>query len=157
MNFQRVCYHGSMILSVGILSFTCMVRHPLKRIKIILKIPSTLTTMLSDPEGSRPAKRQKTAENPPSPSTHRKDATFWFEDGNVVLVSNQRTEFRVHLGVLSFNADFFRDMAGLAVPDKEERGYTTIEVADSTQDLTHFLHALYTRSLVFTVFLRFQK
>ncbi|PBK95785.1 hypothetical protein ARMGADRAFT_1010705 [Armillaria gallica] len=102
--------------------------------------------MLSDPGELRPAKRQKTSANASPTSTHRKDATFWFEDGNIVLISNQGTEFRVHLGVLAFNAEFFRDMSGLAVPDEEERGYTTIEVADSTQDLTHFLHALYTRS-----------
>lgn len=109
--------------------------------------------MLSDPGESRPAKRQKTSANASPTSTHRKDVTFWFEDGNIVLISNQGTEFRVHLGVLAFNAEFFRDMSGLAVPDEEERGYTTIEVADSTQDLIHFLHALYTRSSVFIVFL----
>ncbi|KAK0492220.1 hypothetical protein EDD18DRAFT_1465425 [Armillaria luteobubalina] len=103
--------------------------------------------MSSDTGVSRSAKRQKTLGNASPPSTHKKDATFWFEDGNIVLISNEGTEFRVHLGVLSFNAEFFRDMSGVALPDEEERGYTTIEAADSTQDLIHFLHALYTRSL----------
>ncbi|KAK0185647.1 hypothetical protein F5146DRAFT_1070870 [Armillaria mellea] len=87
---------------------------------------------------SRPAKRQKTSSDEPSTSLFEKDASFWFEDGSIILISNQRTGFRVHLSVLSLNAEFFRDMSGLAT--------TMIDLEDSTQDLTHFLHALYTRS-----------
>ncbi len=95
---------------------------------------------------SRPAKRQKTSSDEPSTSSFERDASFWFEDGSIILISNQRTGFRVHLGVLSLNAEFFRDMSGLGVPDA--KGDTMIDLEDSTQDLTHFLHALYTRSSV---------
>ncbi|KAK0430746.1 hypothetical protein EV421DRAFT_2041652 [Armillaria borealis] len=93
---------------------------------------------------SRPAKRQKTSSDESSTSSFERDASFWFEDGSIILISNQRTGFCVHLGVLSLNAEFFRDMSGLAVPDA--KGDTMIDLEDSTQDLTHFLHALYTRS-----------
>ncbi|KAK0449529.1 hypothetical protein EV421DRAFT_1425229 [Armillaria borealis] len=94
---------------------------------------------------SRPPKRQKTSSDEPSnTSSFERDASFWFEDGSIILISNQRTGFRVHLGVLSLNAEFFRDMSGLAVPDA--KGDTMIDLEDSTQDLTHFLHVLYTRS-----------
>ncbi|KAK0222207.1 hypothetical protein IW262DRAFT_1460509 [Armillaria fumosa] len=93
---------------------------------------------------SHPAKRQKTSSDEPSTSLFEKDASFWFEDGSIILISNQRTGFRVHLSVLSLNAEFFRDMSGLAVPDA--KGDAMIDLGDSTQDFTHFLHALYTRS-----------
>lgn len=101
----------------------------------------------SDPV-PRPAKRQRTSENDPDAPSYEKDTSFWFEDGNIVLVSAQGTGFRVHLGILSLNAEFFRDMSGLALPDRGEGGFTLLHVTDSTRDLSHFLHAFYTRASV---------
>ncbi|PBK67186.1 hypothetical protein ARMSODRAFT_321721 [Armillaria solidipes] len=66
---------------------------------------------------SRPPKRQKTSSDEPSTtSSFERDASFWFEDGSIILISNQRTGFRVHLGVLPLNGEFFCDVSGLAVP-----------------------------------------
>ncbi|KAK0487048.1 hypothetical protein IW261DRAFT_587044 [Armillaria novae-zelandiae] len=45
-----------------------------------------------------------------------KTRLFGFEDGSIVLISDQRTGFRVHLNVLSLNAEYFRDVSGLAQP-----------------------------------------
>ncbi|KAK0503604.1 hypothetical protein EDD18DRAFT_1275169 [Armillaria luteobubalina] len=102
---------------------------------------------------SRPAKRLKTSSDEPSTSLFEKDASFWFEDGSIILIGNQRTAFRVHLGVLSLNADLFRDMSGLAIPDA--KGDTMLDLGDSTQDLTHFPNALYTRSSVAPILMYF--
>ncbi|SJL15252.1 uncharacterized protein ARMOST_18740 [Armillaria ostoyae] len=103
----------------------------------------------SDP-APRPAKRQRTSENDPDAPSYEKDISFWFEDGNIVLVSAQGTGFRVHLGILSLNAEFFCDMSGLALPDRGEGGFTLLHVTDSTRDLSHFLHAFYTRAYFYT-------
>ncbi|KAK0474093.1 hypothetical protein IW261DRAFT_1501123 [Armillaria novae-zelandiae] len=65
-----------------------------------------------------------------------------FEDGSIVLINDQRTAFRVHLRVLSLNAEYFRDMSGLAqaVPP-DAKGDTMIDLGGFNDPLSpRFVH-----------------
>ncbi|KAK0474104.1 hypothetical protein IW261DRAFT_1610716 [Armillaria novae-zelandiae] len=67
-----------------------------------------------------------------------------FEDGSIVLINDQRTAFRVHLRVLSLNAEYFRDMSGLAqaVPP-DAKGDTMIDLGGFNDPLSpRFVHPL---------------
>ncbi|KAG7444120.1 uncharacterized protein BT62DRAFT_934292 [Guyanagaster necrorhizus] len=96
----------------------------------------------SDDSSPRPAKRPKISKK----DFPEKDGALWLDDGNIVLISAQGVGFRVHLSVLSMNVVGFRDMFGAVDHSDEKEKYTTRTLKDSTQDLRHFLHALYTRT-----------
>ncbi|PBK67192.1 hypothetical protein ARMSODRAFT_1086167 [Armillaria solidipes] len=93
------------------------------------------TTTLTD-SSPQPAEREESGS----------DGSFWFEDGNIILINAQRAGFRVHLDVLSMNADFFRDTSGMTLLQERGTEYYLLRVTDSTKDLMHFFHALYTRA-----------
>ena len=74
----------------------------------------------------------------------KRDEEFWFEDGNIVLVAGE-THFRVYKGPLRHHSLVFRDMLGLPQPeiaDCYSPEYAVVNVADSPEDLRHFLRVL---------------
>ncbi|KAF9017270.1 hypothetical protein BDZ89DRAFT_993969, partial [Hymenopellis radicata] len=98
---------------------------------------------------SRPAKRARPNSAEPE-HTFTGSPDFWFEDGNIILISAGDSEgpskigFRVHLGFLARHSEFFDDMFKLAKPSASDgRACTNLPVTDSAEDLDHFLHAVY--------------
>lgn len=62
----------------------------------------------------RRASQEPSADLPPAVrSGLQKSATFWLDDGNVVLQTST-TQFRVHKSVLKMHSTFFEDMFTLA-------------------------------------------
>ena len=74
----------------------------------------------------------------------QQDESFWFEDGNVVVVT-QQIVFRVHRGVLSRHSETFSGLFTLPRPTAAEEfdGCPVVRVTDSSYDFKHLLHALY--------------
>ncbi|KAH8101867.1 hypothetical protein BXZ70DRAFT_1017995 [Cristinia sonorae] len=80
---------------------------------------------------ARPSKRPRSEADDQSPETadngpicatssgFRSRGDIWFEDGNVVLVAQDGTGFRVHQSILAANSDIFRDM--FTIPQPEDR------------------------------------
>ncbi|RPD76886.1 hypothetical protein L226DRAFT_459128, partial [Lentinus tigrinus ALCF2SS1-7] len=79
----------------------------------------------------------------------RKDEEVWFEDGNLILAT-ATVQFRVYRGLLVRHSLVFKDMLSLPQPPDSDAlpkctqcvPVITIPVADSPQDLRHFLKAL---------------
>ncbi|KAF8884943.1 hypothetical protein CPB85DRAFT_1258630 [Mucidula mucida] len=96
---------------------------------------------------STPAKRARTKSAEPE-HTFNGSSDFWFEDGNVILISAgegpSKIGFKVHLGFLARHSEFFDDMFRLALPSaSDRRACTNLPVTDSAEDLNYFLHAVY--------------
>ncbi|KAI0720087.1 hypothetical protein C8T65DRAFT_693031 [Cerioporus squamosus] len=96
-----------------------------------------------------PAKRPRTDQITRGGSEPQQDASFWSEDGNVVVVA-QQTAFRVRRGVLrvSRHSETFSGLFALPRPidgTSEEMidGCPANRVTDSSHDFKHLLHALY--------------
>lgn len=70
--------------------------------------------------------------------------TWWFDDGNVVLIADD-TLFRVHRGVLSHHSVVFRDMFMIPQPEEFEQmeGCPVVHLSDSPRELGVLLGALY--------------
>ena len=82
--------------------------------------------------------------------------SLWFEDGNVVIVSEE-SGFRVHKGVLSRHSavfvkilehpndsDALADELGLVIDaDHKIEGSVVVHVSDSTHDFGHLLRIFY--------------
>ena len=74
------------------------------------------------------------------------DQEAWFWDGNIDIVAGS-IRFRVHRSVLSAHSELFHDM--LSIPQPESKGAQAqdtcpvVEVADTADDMRHFLLALY--------------
>ncbi|KAI0355262.1 hypothetical protein OH77DRAFT_1403873 [Trametes cingulata] len=83
---------------------------------------------------------------PPERST-----TFWFNDGNVVLIADNSVAFRVHRGVLSRNSSVFCDLFELPQPDGGELmdECPIVHVSDSPLELSRLLQAIYDGARVF--------
>ena len=73
-----------------------------------------------------------------------KDATFWFGDGNVVLIACD-VEFRVYQGLLAAHSPVFKvlfDEKARRTPASSQPGSCiTVRVEDSSDDLRHILNA----------------
>lgn len=82
---------------------------------------------------------------PPSevPTRH---STLWFEDGNIVLVTDaENVGFKVHRSILARQSLVFRDMFEIPQPMHEEEydGCAMIHVYDTAADLAIFIEVLY--------------
>ncbi|RDX51175.1 hypothetical protein OH76DRAFT_1555286 [Lentinus brumalis] len=89
----------------------------------------------------------RTDDAPHNDSELQRDTSFWFEDGNVVVVA-QQTAYRVHRGVLSRHSETFSGLFTLPRPvdgasDEKVEGCPGVRVTDSSHDFKHLLHALY--------------
>ncbi|TDL15566.1 hypothetical protein BD410DRAFT_756246 [Rickenella mellea] len=74
----------------------------------------------------------------------RRHRGLWFDDGNIVLVSNASI-YRVHRGFLSMNSPVFAEMLSMPQPDTNGKldGIPVVEISDSDADFTHLLHFFY--------------
>lgn len=99
---------------------------------------ATMSQALDSPP--RPFKRQRTEEGHDNSETDiQEDDTFWFPDGNIVLVSEERKAFRVHLGVLAMHCQFFKDMVNNAHADG-----THVKLEDTSRHIFWLLSFIYT-------------
>ncbi|KAF8988097.1 hypothetical protein BDZ89DRAFT_899384, partial [Hymenopellis radicata] len=71
-----------------------------------------------------------------------KDERLWFPDGSIVLISEEKTGFRVHLSVLAKHCQYFRDMVENAHPT-EGASVQVLHLSDSSEDISHFLRFFY--------------
>ncbi|KAF8178642.1 hypothetical protein K438DRAFT_1769440 [Mycena galopus ATCC 62051] len=87
---------------------------------------------------SHPAKRQRTEDAP----IVRSD--IWYEDGSLVLQA-QKTQFRVHWGVLAKQSSFFRDMQAQPLPSDRPTvdGCPVVELPEDVDEVEHLLTAVY--------------
>ncbi|PCH43108.1 hypothetical protein WOLCODRAFT_103090 [Wolfiporia cocos MD-104 SS10] len=108
--------------------------------------------MSDNTEGPR-RKRPREETSPPALSAQTqhsdsegltRDTSFWFPDGNIVLVA-QEDAFRVHQSVLSRGSTFFREMFGVPQPLDSEKldGSYVIRLADRSDDVRCLLRVLY--------------
>ncbi|TCD68724.1 hypothetical protein EIP91_010008 [Steccherinum ochraceum] len=88
--------------------------------------------------------------NPPPPTSGNGPVSIyqrgnhWFEDGNVVLVT-ENTAFRVYQGILSKNSDVFRDMFTIPQPADAEKmeGCPVVHLTDTKADFGRLLTILF--------------
>lgn len=78
------------------------------------------------------------------PHLPEKSDKFWFEDGNIVLVTGD-TAFRVHRGILAKSSAVFKDLFELSQPTDGDtiEGCPTIPLSDTPTDVSGLLDALY--------------
>ncbi|RPD57115.1 hypothetical protein L227DRAFT_602682 [Lentinus tigrinus ALCF2SS1-6] len=96
---------------------------------------------------SPPAKRPRTVDTSDEDTEPQRDESFWFEDGNIVVIA-QQTAFRVHRGVLSRHSETFSGLFTLPRPaggayEEVIDTCPVVRVTDSPHDFKHLLHALY--------------
>ncbi|KAJ7350618.1 hypothetical protein DFH08DRAFT_695448 [Mycena albidolilacea] len=72
-------------------------------------------------------------------------SNIWYDDGSVVLRA-EKTEFRVHWGVLAQHSTFFHGLRGLPQPPDQPSvdGCPLVELQDDAVDVEFLLKALYT-------------
>jgi len=76
------------------------------------------------------------------PLVPQKSSELWFEDGTVVL-QTENTMFRVFSGILSKNSLVFQQMFTFPQPESSEKydGFPLVHLQDSVEDLKNFLKA----------------
>ncbi|KAI0328046.1 hypothetical protein GY45DRAFT_1255894 [Cubamyces sp. BRFM 1775] len=70
-------------------------------------------------------------------------SSYWFEDGNVILVADDNIGFRVHRGILAHHSSIFCDLFGVAQPECGEAldGCPIVPLSDSADDLNQLMRA----------------
>ena len=78
----------------------------------------------------------------PPPAQH---PDYWFYDGNIVLVANQKVAFRVHASMLGRKSPIFSDLLGIPQPVAQEMmdGCPVIHIADDPNDFAVLLAYVY--------------
>jgi hypothetical protein len=82
-----------------------------------------------------------------SPNARPKRSEPWFDDGNLVL-ETEDTQFRVHRGIICTSSIVFKDMFGLpqlTQGDEVVDGCPVVHLWDSAVELQHVLKAIYDR------------
>lgn len=74
----------------------------------------------------------------------RHDPQYYFDDGNIVLIAEDRV-FRVHKGILSMYSSIFKDMLGLPQPSGSETidGCPAVHLPDSAYHIDLLLETIY--------------
>lgn len=88
--------------------------------------------------------------------TMQRQGEPWFEDGNLVLLAEDRTGFRIHRGVLARQSEVFESMLSMPSPsptsessrNRDSRigvpdGCQTVEMHDKSNELSTLLEAIY--------------
>ena len=72
------------------------------------------------------------------------DNKLWFDDGNIVLVADNRA-FCVHRSMLIRDSQVFKDLFELSQPSLEEEldGLPMVRLHDSPHELADLLHVIY--------------
>ena len=73
-----------------------------------------------------------------------RDADFWFEDGNVVIIAD-RTAFRIHQSILRRHTDLIADHLEINSRwrDDADEDYVVVRVSDSAKSFKGLLRLLY--------------
>ena len=112
----------------------------------------------NDDSDGRPPKRLRAAEDThPNASTTdaaldlgniQRSEEFWFDDGSIVLVAQQKTGFRVYRALLVAQSTIFADMFVSSSPSAEEmiEGCPVVHLSDTPEDIAHFLRVLLPKS-----------
>ncbi|OJT14407.1 hypothetical protein TRAPUB_9048 [Trametes pubescens] len=109
------------------------------------------TSFISFPSG-RPRKRPKIERDSddtilPDLPLLEIDRPLWLADGNVVIIAQSQTAFRVHKSVLLRHSDAFKTLLAVAEPTFGEtskvEGCPVVHTEDTAHDFKHLLHALY--------------
>lgn len=102
----------------------------------------------------RAAKRKRTTEDQytrvgGSPKQHsasqiKHDTQYYFEDGNIILIAEDRA-FRVHKGVLSMHSSVFKDLLSLPQPSDADTmdGCPVVRLEDFARHVHLLLEAMY--------------
>ncbi|KAJ2971107.1 hypothetical protein NUW54_g12579 [Trametes sanguinea] len=82
-----------------------------------------------------------------------RDAEYWFEDGNIILVA-QNVSFKVYKGLLAEHSAVFRSMflvaqGSQASTDLSTDGCPVVTLDDSPEDLRKFFRLIYPMSTNF--------
>jgi len=76
----------------------------------------------------------------------RTRSQYWFEDGNVVLLT-ENTLFRVHRSILSRHSEIFKDTFAMPQAPSEENecieGCPVVPLSDTTEDINNMISLLY--------------
>ncbi|KAH8804131.1 hypothetical protein DL96DRAFT_1474693 [Flagelloscypha sp. PMI_526] len=101
------------------------------------------------------SKRRRTDSPAPDPSHAPvvvRRGTPWFEDGNLVLQSRDKIQFKVYKGLLARHSAVFKDMVSIPQPQHQKEmaeGCPLVFLTDSGADLSTFLCLLSSWYLVF--------
>lgn len=81
---------------------------------------------------------------PPPLDAFKRHDRFWFDDGNLILVANKDTAFRVYCGLLAAQSTVFADMLAAARSDPSPLvdGCLVLEVSDTPVELAHFTNII---------------
>lgn len=107
-------------------------------------------------EGPPPEKRARRSENaslaphaslPQLFAAFKRNEEFWFEDGNLILVANQDTVFRVYRALLTAQSPVFaHSVASADNLNPSCDGCPVVEISDTPEELTHFLRVVLPKS-----------
>ncbi|PIL26559.1 hypothetical protein GSI_12317 [Ganoderma sinense ZZ0214-1] len=108
-------------------------------------------------DGPPPEKRARFSENaslrphaslPQLLAAFKRDDEFWLEDGNLILVANQSTVFRIYCALLTAQSAVFADSISSASSDPAQMcdGCPVVEVSDTPEELAHFLRVVLPKS-----------
>jgi hypothetical protein len=71
----------------------------------------------------------------------------WFDDGNIIVLSEDATAFKVHRGVLARQSEVFETMFGLPQPESVDiervEGCPVVRMYDHPSELGTLLKAIY--------------
>ncbi|KAJ3523679.1 hypothetical protein NM688_g8687 [Phlebia brevispora] len=83
---------------------------------------------------------------------YQKHEKLWFDDGNIVLISERTVAFRVHASILSNHSPVFKDMCAMPQPSETERmeDCPVVHLQDHPLDLEYFLDYIYHGNRIYT-------
>lgn len=69
---------------------------------------------------------------------------FWFDDGNLILIANRDTAFRIYTGLLASQSEIFANMFAVASSSADEtyEGCPVVPVYDNPVEFAHLLRVL---------------
>ncbi|PIL26465.1 hypothetical protein GSI_12223 [Ganoderma sinense ZZ0214-1] len=112
--------------------------------------------MSADNHEARPPKRSRTEDTPRQSSAatpldldnFQCHEEFWFDDGSIVLIAQQKTGFRVYRALLTAQSTIFADMFTSSSPSAEEmiEGCPVVHLSDTPEDIAHLLRVLLPKS-----------
>lgn len=79
---------------------------------------------------------------------------LWFEDGNVILITEDRVGFKVHKSVLSLHSDLFKDLFKLPQPAESDRvdDCSVVHLQDASSGMAPFLSLFYNNNPRYLLF-----
>ena len=80
----------------------------------------------------------------PGPLAGKLHPELWLDDGNLILVANRHTAFRVYAGLLASQSEIFANLFAVASvsPDEVYDGCPVVPVYDTPGEFAHFLRVL---------------